>query len=218
MVATGSRTSAIFCTLGSRAVEEVLLEAPLLDLEAGVELAAPEFAGICLLVIEEGLAIVRADQLGSARGIVTCHAGAGRLVLPPAEGEVVRTLARTRATLFTTDVRDRLFAIPSAAVVLFDALAATLRQKHETIATLASIHHVDRVRDKLIQLARDHGRVGRDGVRLDFPLTHELLGEMVASARETVTRALDELEEEGFIVRRGRSYRLNIDPDVLAVP
>ncbi|HEY3181882.1 MAG TPA: Crp/Fnr family transcriptional regulator [Gaiellaceae bacterium] len=219
MVATRSRTSAIFCTLDSRAVEGIILEAPLLDLEAGVELTATELAGVCVLIIEEGLAIVRADrQLGSARGIVTCHAGAGRLVLPPAEGEVIRTLARTRATLLTTDVRDRLFAIPSAAVVLFDALAATLRQKHETIATLASVHHVDRVRAKLIQLARDHGRVGRDGVRLDFPLTHELLGEMVASARETVTRAVDELEEEGFVVRRGRSYRLNIDPDVLAAP
>jgi hypothetical protein len=219
MVATRSRASAIFCTLGSRAVDEILLEAPLLDLDAGVELTAREFTGICLLIVEEGLAIVRADQqVGSARGIVTCHAGAGRLVLPPAEGEVVRTLAPTRATLLTTDVRDRLFAIPSAAVVLFDALAATLRQKHETIATLGSIHHVDRVRAKLIQLARDHGRVGRNGVRLDFPLTHELLGEMVGSARETVTRALDELQEEGFIVRRGRSYRLNIDPDVLATP
>jgi CRP/FNR family transcriptional regulator len=71
------------------------------------------------------------------------------------------------------------------------------------------------VRDKLIQLAREHGRVRRDGVLLDFPLTHELLGEMVGSARETVTRALDELEEEGFVTRRGRSYRLNVAPEVL---
>ena len=77
------------------------------------------------------------------------------------------------------------------------------------------MHHVDRVRAKLVQLACDHGRVGRDGVRLDIPLTHELLGEMVGSARETVTRALDELQAEGFVVRRGRSYRILVDPSEL---
>src|SRR5215208_7960220 len=215
MVATRPRTTAIFCTLESDAVERILFDAPLLELEAGVELEPPVFADVCFLLVEEGLAIIRADRFGSVRGIVTCHAGPGRLVLPPAEGEVLRTLAPTRATVFTVEIRDRLFAVPGAAALLFDGLAATLRQKHETIATLASVHHVDRVRDKLIQLARDHGRVGRDGVRLDFPLTHDLLGEMTGSARETVTRALDELQREGFVDRRGRAYRLNVDPDVL---
>jgi DNA-binding GntR family transcriptional regulator len=39
---------------------------------------------------------------------------------------------------------------------------------------------------------------------------------MVGSARETVTRALEELEEEGFVVRRRRSYRLNVQPERLA--
>ena len=92
----------------------------------------------------------------------------------------------------------------------------TLKQKHETIAGLARLHHVDRVRGKLIELARDHGRVGRDGIRLDFPLTHDLLGEMVGSARETVTRALDELQREGFVFRRGRTYSVQLEPEELA--
>jgi hypothetical protein len=218
MAATPTRIPAVLYGLASPAVEEILLAAPMIELEAGVELTAGELEGVSLLVVDDGFAVVRAEHFGSARGIITCYAGSGRLVLPPGEGEVLRALTQTRATVLTTEIRDRLFAIPDAAVALFDALAATLRQKHETIAVLASVHHVDRVRDKLLQLGRDHGRVGRDGVRLDFPLTHELLGEMVASARETVTRALDELEEEGFVHRRGRSYRLNVDPHVLAGP
>ena len=69
---------------------------------------------------------------------------------------------------------------------------------------------------KLLQLARAHGKVVRDGVRLDLPLTHELLGEMVGSARETVTWALAELSKEGFVAREGRSYRLIVPPDLLA--
>jgi DNA-binding IclR family transcriptional regulator len=39
---------------------------------------------------------------------------------------------------------------------------------------------------------------------------------MTGSARETVTRALDELQREGFVVRRGRTYSLQLRPDELA--
>jgi Crp-like helix-turn-helix domain len=212
------RGCAIFEPLGSPEVEAVVAGAPVLELEAEVVLTPAEFEGVTLVVVEEGLAIVRAEQVGTTRGVVVCHAGPGRLVLPPRAGEVLKTLVPTRATVFTRDLCDRLFEVPGAAQVLFAALAETLRQKHRTIATLASVHHVDRVRDKLIQLASEHGRVSRDGVRLDLPLTHELLGEMVGSARETVTRALDELQGQGFVVRRGRSYRLNIDPNDLPAP
>jgi CRP-like cAMP-binding protein len=80
---------------------------------------------------------------------------------------------------------------------------------------MSRLHHIDRVREKLIELARQHGRVGRDGIKLDFPLTHDLLGEMTGSARETVTRALDELQREGFVARRGRTYSLHVVPDEL---
>src|ERR671933_1579677 len=215
MAATESHTPAIFCPLEPRVVDDILRDAPVVELGAGIELAPRDFDGTCMLVVEDGLAIIRADYLGTARGVVVCHAGPGALALPPADGEVLRTLTPLRATLFTTEIRDRVFTVPEAAVALFDALAATLRQKHQTIATIANLHHVDRVRDKLIQLARDHGRVGPDGVRLDFPLTHELLAQMTGSARETVTRALEELQDEGFVVRRGRSYRINVDPDRL---
>jgi CRP-like cAMP-binding protein len=69
------------------------------------------------------------------------------------------------------------------------------------------------VRRKLLQLARSYGRVGRDGVRIDFPISHSLLAEMVGSSRETVTRALDELQRAGFVARSGHSYRLLVSPE-----
>jgi len=99
--------------------------------------------------------------------------------------------------------------------VLLDGVAATLRQKLRSLAMMASLHHVDRVRAKLTELARDHGKVGPDGIRLDFPITHDLLGEMIGSSRETVTRSLDELQREGFVIRQGRSYLLHVPPQEL---
>jgi Crp-like helix-turn-helix domain len=36
--------------------------------------------------------------------------------------------------------------------------------------------------------SRNYGRVALDGMRIDFPLSHTLLADMVGSSRETVTR------------------------------
>ncbi|MGZ4388260.1 MAG: helix-turn-helix domain-containing protein, partial [Gaiellaceae bacterium] len=95
-------------------------------------------------------------------------------------------------------------------------LGNELRDRQESLAAFASVRHADRVREKLLQLARAHDRVGPGGIRLDLPLTHELLGEMVGSARETVTWALAELQREGFVRREGRTYRLSVAPELLA--
>ena len=111
----------------------------------------------------------------------------GAVLLPPEPGERLRVLEDAIVVVVPPEVRDLLLAIPSAALVVVDALAATLRQKTRTIANLSSFHHIDRLRNKLVQLAEDHGRVGRDGIRLDLRLTHDLLAEMIGSARETVT-------------------------------
>jgi CRP-like cAMP-binding protein len=170
-----------------------------------------------LLVVAEGLLILRTLIPGAKRGAVTCHAGSGAVVLPAAEDEELVALSDCVLHCISAEDRKRLLADPETALALLEGLGDTLRQKHHSIANMTRLHHVDRVRLKLIELARDHGRVGKDGVRLDFPLTHDLLGEMTGSARETVTRALDELQREGFIARQGRTYSLRVQPEHLSV-
>jgi Crp-like helix-turn-helix domain len=185
-------------------------------LVAGTVLYPGDLEDIALVSVEDGLVVLRSAVPGSARRTITCHAGKGALVLPPRDEEVLVALTEARVVTISTGVRDRLLENPSAARALMDGLAETLRQKHVAIASMARLHHVDRVREKLIELAREHGRVGREGIRLDFPLTHDLLGEMTGSARETVTRALDELQREGFVARNGRTYSLHVSPEELA--
>jgi Crp-like helix-turn-helix domain len=188
---------------------------PALELEAGATLQPHDVDGVALVVVERGLVVLRSAVPGSARRTITCHAGSGALILAPGEGEALGALTDCRLVSISNDARDRLLQSSDAAALLLDGLAETLRQKHATIASMSLLHHVDRVREKLIELARLHGRVGPRGIRLDFPLTHDLLAEMTGSARETVTRALDELQRQGFVQRNGRIYSVHVSPNAL---
>jgi hypothetical protein len=196
---------------------DVLDGLPRLALEPGTRLLPQDFENVDYIFVDDGLVILRSPVRGSARRTITCHAGVGALIHPPGDGEMVVALTQAVLVPISPDMRDRLTRSPEAAGLLLDGLSETLHQKQAALGAIARLHHVDRVREKLIQLARDHGRVGREGIRLDFPLTHDLLGEMTGSARETVTRALDELQREGFVVRHGRTYSLLVAPDELRV-
>ena len=70
-------------------VQLMVADAPVLELDADVVLTPADFEDTWLLVVQEGLVILRA---GPARGIVTCHAGPGAVVLPPRDDEVLKTL------------------------------------------------------------------------------------------------------------------------------
>jgi CRP/FNR family transcriptional regulator len=148
--------------------------------------------------------------------MILAVAGPGAVLLPPGRDERFEALADSWLTAITPAARERLLELPGARETLLDGLADELRERQESLAHFSSVRHVDRVRDKLIQLARVHGKVVPGGVRLDLPLTHELVGEMVGSARETVTWAFAQLAREGFVSREGRSYRLAVSPEALA--
>ncbi|MGH3021921.1 MAG: Crp/Fnr family transcriptional regulator [Gaiellaceae bacterium] len=166
------------------------------------------------LIVENGFLVVRASP-PSGRHVVVVEAGAGSILLPPNDREHLQALADCWVTVLPVSQLEALLAIQGVAATLFRGMGAALRLRQDAGSYLASVHHVDRVRQKLAQLAREFGRVNPDGIRIEFPLTHDLLAEMVASARETVTRSLDELHRGGFVTRDGHSYRLLISPEAL---
>ncbi len=147
--------------------------------------------------------------------MITCEAAYSGIVLPPAPEEQLEAILDSRLTLLPESVVSRLLELPGLADALLQEVAATLRRKQDSIANFGHVRHVERVRGKLAQLARDYGRVTSDGVKLELPLTHALLGEMVGSERETVTRAIDRLESDGFLSREAHHYRLHISPEAL---
>ncbi len=166
------------------------------------------------LIVESGFLVVRASSR-STRRIVVVEAGAGSVLLAPSDREDLQALTECWLTVLPASELEALLAIPRVATTLFRGLGTALRLRQDATTYFANVHHVDRVRLKLLQLAERFGRVGPDGIRLELPLTHDLLAEMIASARETVTRAVDELQRSGFLVRDGHFYMLLISPEAL---
>lgn len=199
----------------SGALDELFATAPQTELPGGAVRSVSSLPGTQVLVVEAGFVVLRATDPASGRGVVICHGGPGTFlpfVLPSHE---LVALVDSRLTVITVDAYEQLLELPDAAQALLGGMEAIVRQQQRTIVALASSHHLDRLREKLLQLAEDHGRVAREGVLLQLPITHELLAEMIGSARETVTRAVDALEQNGFLRREDRGYVLRVSPGAL---
>jgi hypothetical protein len=201
----------------AEAVAEIVRACPTVDVDPGRPYLRTAFPCAALLFVDQGFVVIRTNATGPGNTI-TCQAGPSRIVLPPASKEAVFGLTPSHLTVIPPAARDGLLAMPAVARAVVEQIMRTLGEERETIGILGYTHHIDRVRGKLLQLARSYGRVARDGVRIDFPVSHVLLAEMVGSSRETVTRAVDELQRVGFVARRGRTYRLLVPPECILDP
>ena len=153
---------------------------------------------------------------GAKRRIVLSFCSSGT-VLPPLRGdEQLVALVDSVVIAVPAEVERTLLHVPAAAQVIVDSLLGELRERQQSLAQFGNVMHAERLRAKLVQLARSHGTAVTGGVEVELPLTHQLLGQAIGSARETVTAAVQTLEREGFLTRAGRRYRLTISADALA--
>lgn len=87
---------------------------------------------------------------------------------------------------------------------VMDAWISHAQQSEE----LLSIVHNRPVNVRLLQLlnwlARKFGREVEGGKLIELPLTHQALSEVICTTRVTVTRLLNQFEQEGILNRRGR--------------
>lgn len=136
--------------------------------------------------------------------------GPGDLLAPPLTAArqlearaVSRYLAHGRVSLAAIErhVREAARHWPAIADFLHDRLA---RQTHHASMHLAMLH-LPRIEERLIALFADlgerFGHVSADGILIDLPLTHELIGGLVGARRPTVTLALHALASRGLIER-----------------
>jgi hypothetical protein len=189
---------------------------PAVAIPAGARRAASALPPARILVVEGGVTLLRAVGGDGCRSLIMGRYGAGAIILPPGGGEVLQSLTDAWLTAVPEAVWRLLLRSPEAAESVVAGLEDALRRQRDGARSMSGVRHVDRVRSQLLELARDHGRVCRDGVKLDLPLTHDLIADMVGCARETVTRSLEELERSGFVTRRGRLYQLLVPPEAIS--
>jgi CRP/FNR family cyclic AMP-dependent transcriptional regulator len=81
---------------------------------------------------------------------------------------------------------------------IIQVLCTRLRQVWQT-QSLSSSTADARIRMGIYQLAKRHGIRDAHGTIIDLKITHQELAEMVGTSRETVTRVLSRLREQGII-------------------
>jgi CRP/FNR family transcriptional regulator len=190
-------------------VSRVLAACTRIRIDAGQSRGAADFDGSRLLVVEFG-AVAKVSATGTGRRMLLTVAGQGDLLSAPWDGQ--RLLAIDSATVIpvTKAAQHHLLGCQPVAEAIVGALLERLREREESLAQFGNVAHVERVRRKLLQLARLHGTRVDGGVLVELPLTQALLAEMVGSARETVSGAVGTLEREGFLTRDSGRYTVKL--------
>ena len=95
---------------------------------------------------------------------------------------------------------------PPFVVALLRTLAGRCREAWQQIELLTHHQAEARIRMALHQLCQHRGAETPEGVRIEVPLTHRELASIAGVSRETVTRVLGHLAEQGLITVQGRRF------------
>lgn len=88
---------------------------------------------------------------------------------------------------------------PEFGLRLIEVLGVRLKQAQARIEDLVFRQVPSRVARLLLTLAESHGRVTPSGIRVEFPLTHQEIADMVGSSRVTVTQILNKFRSSHWI-------------------
>jgi CRP/FNR family transcriptional regulator/CRP/FNR family cyclic AMP-dependent transcriptional regulator len=122
----------------------------------------------------------------------------------------VRALSETRIlALSRADFLAVLKRSPVLAMAVIQELTRRLRQIDEQASSLSFQRVKERTMGLLVRLAKEE--TGRDGFRVTPALTHQQIADMIGTSRETVTRALKGLREQGWLTQEGKRYLVPVE-------
>jgi CRP-like cAMP-binding protein len=98
------------------------------------------------------------------------------------------------------------------------ALTGRAMRRSRRLANMFLITSYPHLEDRLLlllwELADRYGVVRRDGVHVPLPMTHQVLSELAAARRPSVSGALSRLAATGALVRVEDGWLLNGEPPV----
>ncbi len=127
----------------------------------------------------------------------------------PRSAHVVALDQAVLLVLRRDDFRREVERQPRVAWALLEELSRRLREADDKIASLVLLDVPGRVARLILD------RATGDPPALDRAPTHETMAQMIGASRETVSRAMKELQEAGLVVVERRTVRV-VDADALA--
>ncbi len=117
----------------------------------------------------------------------------------------VKTMTSARVlALSRNDFLSLLRRSPDLAMAVVQELTRRLRQVDEQASSLSFQRVKERTQGVLVRLAReDPGQIGQ---RATPPLTHQQIADMIGTSRETVTRVVKGLKQDGWLRQEGKRY------------
>ncbi len=117
----------------------------------------------------------------------------------------VRTLDAARVVaLSRTDFLESLRKSPDLSMAVIQVLTQRLRYQSEHTSSLSFQSVKDRTKGLFRRMAGEPS--AREGYRMTPVLTHQQIADMISTSRETVTRVVKELKDEGWLSQEGKRY------------
>lgn len=117
----------------------------------------------------------------------------------------VKTLKPVRLlALSRTDFLNALRTSPDLAMAVIQELVRRLREVDEQASSLSFQRVKERTKGLLRRLAQDSAEAPER--RTTAALTHQQIADMIGTSRETVTRVVKELKQDGWLQQDGKRY------------
>ena len=92
---------------------------------------------------------------------------------------------------------------PDFSMLVMRSLAEGVELLAGRVRDLSLLDVRSRLKHALMELAAEHGVPSERGLKIDLPLTHQQLGELVAANRTTITSYLGEWQKKGYLWKEG---------------
>ncbi len=175
---------------------------------------SPGAACDAIYFIEEGR--VRLTRLSpEGKTVILALLGPGDLIGDAAwenmeHDSYAETLEDSRIYQISRETFQRLIKEnPEFGIRLIQLIGGRLRQAQARIEDLVFRQVPSRVARLLLSLAENHGRVTPKGIRLEFPLTHQEIADLVGSSRVTVTQILNRFRDSHWINIESKRVTIN---------
>ena len=163
----------------------------------------------CFFVVQGSVKVTRLSKDGREVILAMLNEGEffGELALLDGESRSANVIALEETEVLTLNREDFLVVLhdyPQIAIQLLKEMAHRLRKSDRQIASLSLSDAEKRIALCIIRFADEQGVIRRGQVNIPRVPIQQDIANMAGTSRETVSRAINLLEKEEFIKRKGR--------------